>query len=308
MLPPWTSRRRLLGTGLALCAPGAALAAAPAMSSPVPPLVGSPGVRLARTHRIDLAEAAGRPRRLFVALPQGPVPHRGHPVLWTLDGNALFPLMSALLWQRSARPADMRVALPVIVGLGHPGEAAYEQTARAEDYTPPPGPAAGQADRLLDCLAQLQAWLAHQLPINATQQTLFGHSFGGLLTLYALFSRPALFQRYFAASPSIWWGDRAILVHRDRFLQRPAGGGDDGRRLLLTAGSLEEGAAKPVADPGRERRQRERRQVGSARELVASLAGAPGLRAEFRLLDGQDHGSLVLPSSALALDLATAPT
>ncbi|MCW8200730.1 hypothetical protein D8B23_20610 [Verminephrobacter aporrectodeae subsp. tuberculatae] len=52
-------------------------------------------------------------------------------------------------------------------------------------------------------------------------------------------------------------------MHRDRFLQRPAGGGDDGRRLLLTAGSLEEGAAKPLADPGRERRQRERRQTGA---------------------------------------------
>ncbi|MGR4869108.1 alpha/beta hydrolase [Variovorax sp. LARHSF232] len=292
------SRRHLLRAGLALCVPGAALALSMPMN-PLPSLAGSPAVRLPFTHQIDLV-AAGRPRRLFVALPEGPAPQNS-PVLWALDGNVMFPLLAALLRQRAARPPDQRMPLPVVVGIGHPGDTAYDMQARAEDYTLP-GTAGGQADRFLDLLEQLQPWLARQLALTPASHTLFGHSFGGLLTLYALFSRPTLFQRYVAAGPSIWWGDRAVLAHRDTFLQRaPAAGA---QRLLVTAGSLEEGM--PHADPERMRRQQERRQVGAARELVASLAGAPGLRTQFCLLEGEDHGSMTLPSAALALDLAVA--
>ncbi len=298
MHPP--DRRRLLQAGLVLCMPGRALAAATSMND-LPPLAGSPAVALARTHQVDVV-LAGRMRRLFVAVPEGPVPDRGHPVLWALDGNTAFPLLAALLRQRAARPTDMRSApLPVVVGLGLPGDVAYDQTARTDDYTLP-GPTGGHADRFLDLIEQqLRPWLARQLPVDSTQQTLFGHSFGGLFTLYALFSRPALFQRHLAASPSIWWGERAILSHRDSFLRRNVNEGE-GRRLLVTVGSLEEGAPHPNAE--RQRRQQERRQVSAARELVASLAGVPGLQAGFRLLDGEDHGSLVLPSALLALDLA----
>lgn len=302
-------RRCLLGAGLALWAPLRARGATEPMTpmapmTALPRLADAPAVSLPRTHQIDRM-LAGRPRRLFVALPAGPVPPQGHPVLWALDGNTTFPLLAALLFQRAARPADLRVAQPAVVALGYPGDAAYDQAARADDLTLPLAATSsgGQAERMLDLLQELRPWLAAQLPVDLARQTLFGHSFGGLFALYALFSRPALFQRHVAASPSIWWGERAILSHRDAYrdaclLQAPGVGG----RLLVTAGSLEEDAIS--ADPERRRRQQARRQIGSARDLVASLDGLPALRAEFRLLAGEDHGSLVSPSAALALDLA----
>lgn len=298
-------RRALLGTGLALWAPLQARGVPPATSS-LPPLAAAPPVGLPGTHQVDLMWA-GRARRLFVAIPGGPVPAQGYPVLWALDGNTTFPLLAALLYQRAARPADLRKEQPVVVGLGYPGDAAYDQPARAEDLTLPRAArtsADGQADRTLDLLQRLRPWLAEQLPLDPASQTLFGHSFGGLFALYALFSRPTLFQRHLAASPSIWWGDRAILDHRDAYLRRPAAVGDG--HLLVTAGGLEEdlGASAGTGDTERQRRQQARRQISSARELVASLVGSPGLRAEFRLLHGEDHGSLLAPSAALALDLA----
>lgn len=299
---PSRRRRALLGAGLAPWAPLQARGQALSMSA-LPPLDAAPAVSLPGTHGVDLV-LGGRPRRLFVALPAGPMPAQGWPVLWALDGNTTFPLLAALLYQRAARPEDLRTELPVVVALGLPGGAAYDQAARAEDLTlPRAASAGGQADRTLDLLQQLRPWLARQMPIDPARQTLFGHSFGGLFALYALFSRPTLFQRHLAASPSIWWGDRAILEHRDAFLRQLAPHGRG--RLLVTAGSLEEDAA--AGDTERQRRQQARRQVSSARELVSGLAGAPGLRAEFRLLQGEDHGSLLAPSAALALDLAVDP-
>lgn len=294
------SRRRFCLGALAACMPGLAGAAG---VSGLGQLAGRPAVSLAGTHQVD-AVFAGRPRRVFVAIPDGPAPAGGHPVLWTLDGNTAFPLLAALLRQRAARPADVRGVLPVVVGLGLPGDEAYDQAARADDYTLPGAAGSGQADRFLDGIERdLQPWLAQQLPVHATRQTLFGHSFGGLFTLYALFTRPSLFQRHLAASPSIWWGERAILQYRDNFLQRVSSPTEPPHRLRVTAGSLEEGM--PNASPERLRRQQERRQVSSARELVQSLAGVPRLRSDFRLLEGEDHGSLVLPSAMLALDLAS---
>jgi predicted alpha/beta superfamily hydrolase len=37
---------------------------------------------------------------------------------------------------------------------------------------------------------------------------LWGHSFGGLFALYALFEQPDLFARYAICSPSLWWHKR----------------------------------------------------------------------------------------------------
>lgn len=294
------SRRLALLGGLASCLPG--IGRAETALSGLPALAGLAPVSLPRTHHVDIT-LAGRPRRIFVAVPEGPMPAAGHPVLWALDGNTAFPLLAALLQQRAARPDDVRGGLPVVVAVGQPGDGSYDQAARASDYTLP-GSDGGQAERFLDLLeTTLRPWLAKQLPLDPARHTLFGHSFGGLFTLYAMFSRPGLFQRHVAASPSIWWGNRAILPHRDAYLKRPAD--DVARRLLVTAGSLEESAAPPTTE--RQRRQQERRQVSSAREMVASLAGVAGLRAEFKLFDGEDHGSVVLPSAMQAMTVAASP-
>lgn len=298
------TRRLLLCAAAGLAGATGARAAAPnrAPPDPLPRLADAPTLALPGTHWQDV-ELAGRRRRLFVAVPPGPAPAGGHPVLWALDGNSSFPLLAVLLQQRAGRPEDLRAPLPIVVGLGYAVEAEASQ-ARAEDYTLPVG--GGEGDRFLDLLALLRPWLARQWPVHPGRHTLFGHSFGGLLTLHALFSRPGLFARHVAASPSIWWGERAILAERDAFVRRRTETEADGNasRLLVTVGSLEEG--QPHPNPERMRRQQARRQVSAARELIQSLGALPGLQAELRLLEGEDHGSLVPRSAALALEVAAA--
>ncbi|MFI7940128.1 alpha/beta hydrolase-fold protein, partial [Acinetobacter baumannii] len=56
----------------------------------------------------------------------------------------------------------------------------------------------------------LKPEIAKQFPINSQQQSLYGHSFGGLFVLYHFFQKPTAFQRYFAASPSLWF-DQGML-------------------------------------------------------------------------------------------------
>ncbi len=305
-MPVSSMRRSLLAAGLA--GPlGGRLAPALAADAPAwPGLDAAPPVVVPHSRQFDVT-IAGRTRRLFVALPAERSATAPHPVLAVLDGNALFPLAAQLVRNRRARPDGARDAEAVVIGIGYPVDGPYDMAARADDYTlaPLPDGRGVVANRFLDFIEHdVQPWLARQVPVDPERQMLFGHSYGGLLTLYALLTRAHLFRRYVAASPSIWWGDRALLHHADRFAAQTAPLAPP-LRVLVTAGSLEEGAPNPDAE--RMRRQQARKQVGSARDFVARVGGRPGLDAAFRLIDGEDHGGVVMPSLALASRLLYEP-
>jgi len=279
----------------------------------LPALAGLPPVSLARSYEWRGAGAGGRQDRLLIALPSGPAPVGGHALLVLLDGDVLFPLMHALMQHAAARPDGAQWHWPVLLGLGQGQGEGYDQASREADFPPGPG-----ADALLDRLAQhWLPWLGQQLPLNPQQRTLFGHSFGGLFTLYALMRRPGLFRHYVAASPSIWWGQQALLPWRDAALAQAAKAHGAANAatvrhsnlspwptqappsVWIGAGSREEDGSD--ADPQRRQRQQQRRQVSAARELAASLHAWPGLSVNFELLAGLDHGGVVLPSLQQAL-------
>ncbi|MGE4404830.1 alpha/beta hydrolase [Pseudomonas sp.] len=262
----------------------------------------------------DITSRQGRHYRIFLSRPQLPPPAGGYPVLYVLDGNALFPLLAM-----QARALEMRVAVngaePVlVVGIGYPGDALYDVAARAEDYTPPTADlgasgdrlsaARGGAERFLDFIeSELKPLVQARYPVDRSRQTLFGHSYGGLFTLYTLFNRPASFQAYIAASPSLWWGKGAIFDDLQRF--------SDSRqvldaRLYLAAGGAEQ--PRGDAEPGtlRQRHLAERRMLDNLRQLAGRLEPLRerGLASELHVLAGENHGSSAIVVSTRALPFA----
>lgn len=81
---------------------------------------------------------------------------------------------------------------------------------------------------------ELKPLIEREVPIDRTRQTLFGHSLGGWLVLYTLFTRSRAFQYYAAGSPSIWWKNRCIvpvaehLIRQWREAAGPGPASDDG--------------------------------------------------------------------------------
>ena len=144
-------------------------------------------------------------------------------------------------------------------------------------------------------------------PIDAQRQTLFGHSYGGLFTLYTLVTKPQTFQGYVAASPSIWWYrgyvERTLEAFEQQLADQPVAA-----RLLVTAGGAEEPAADAAMDDPRQRHMAERRMVGNARDLVDRLQrlSSQGLHSEFQLFLRANHGTNAAHSSVVALALAAA--
>ncbi|UOQ42586.1 alpha/beta hydrolase-fold protein [Halobacillus salinarum] len=229
--------------------------------------------------------------RILVSQPKEPPPPSGYPVIYVLDGNAFFHLVEETNGLQSRRSDKTAVQAAIVIGIAYPGEKYFAPDRRFFDFTPPavsndlpPHPRGGEwpenggADLFLNFIKNdLKPFLRNQYPICVSSQTLFGHSLGGLFTLYALFTNPGLFTNYIATSPSIWWNNQAVLSERHAFLEKlekvnfkP--------RLFLSAGSEEK--EYMVTDP---------------KELAVDLQRAANSRLSvgFFEAEGENHLSVV---------------
>jgi len=72
--------------------------------------------------------------------------------------------------------------------------------------------------------------------IDTNDETLFGHSLGGLFSLYTLFTQPDSFDRYLIASPSIMWADHDILNLEEQYANEHQ---DMDKYIYISVGSEE---------------------------------------------------------------------
>jgi predicted alpha/beta superfamily hydrolase len=165
--------------------------------------------RVEGASRSELAvhsDALGEPLLLQVRLPleYASDAERRFPVLWVLDG----PSQGEHVARSTQMLSRIGVAEPSIVV-----EVPSSGAGRTADFTPPRGNAAtdARADRFLGFLETEAIPAVADAFRTDSVRVLVGHSLGGLFTLYALVQRPALFDGYFAFSPSVWVSDQAIV-------------------------------------------------------------------------------------------------
>ncbi|MEW9552487.1 alpha/beta hydrolase [Nonomuraea sp. NPDC050783] len=113
---------------------------------------------------------------------------------------------------------------------------AYERAVPAMAGAPVPV-VTGGADAYLAFLdEELKPALAAAFPVDPDDAALVGQSFGGLLAVHALLTRPAAFRRYLVGSPSLWWNERETLA---RARAAVAGSPAPRARVYLCVGELE---------------------------------------------------------------------
>jgi predicted alpha/beta superfamily hydrolase len=274
------------------------------------------------TSFIDLVPAAGgEPYRVFLFIPAGPAPATGWPLLVLTDGNATFPFAAAALATQAPYPAATNVGWGVIAAIGYPTDEAYDGVRRSWDLSPPPGtsyppfskggPAVitGGADNLLGFIKdEFLPRVAEMASIDVERKALFGHSFGGLFTLYALFKCPSLFASWIAASPTIYWED-GILLKSEAARRKTIGSKP---YLHLSAGEYEGDELAPFQQrnedaAARLEKKKLERTVSLAREMAERLdAGTDGLNAQFELYAGETHMSVLAAAVNRAVAVAFA--
>lgn len=272
------------------------------------------------TVSFDLApRSGGEPYRIFLRVPKGPAPAGGWPVLYLLDANAVIATAVDTVRVQAAYPLGTGIADGVVVGIGYPTEEAYDGVRRSWDLVPPPGrtyPArspdgppvrTGGADRFLAFIGdELKEEIGRRVPVDPARQAIFGHSFGGLFVLYALFNKPDAFSTWIAASPSILWEGGGIVDEAERFVARADTHHPE--RILLLVGEHEQKLAPfQQGAPDADKRQKnfaESRAVDSTKEMAERLASAPGVSASFQLLNEENHMSVLPAAINLAVRFA----
>ena len=159
-------------------------------------------------------------RDLLVWLP--PVydddPARRFPVLYMHDGQNLFEPDTAFKkgehWRVGETAAELieagRIEPLIVVGIANAGEQ------RLQEYTPTEDPSLGgglaqeYGRMVVDEIKPLVDTTYRTRP-DAAHTGLAGSSLGGLVTLHLGLTRPAVFGKLAALSPSVWWDRRAIL-------------------------------------------------------------------------------------------------
>lgn len=288
---------------------------------PIGPAYAVPG-----SERIRLVSAQGQPYDLMIAAPVGPpADAAGYPVLYLLDGNAVFGTAAEIVAMRSRKPESTGIVPAVVVAIGYPGDQPFDLERRAADYTPPvtatelpPRPdgsrwgTVGGADGFLGFLLDVvRPLIAGKFSVDPQRQALFGHSFGGLFALHALFTRPDAFSHIIAASPSIWWHRYVADDYVAAFAERVRTTGVDAK-VLVTIGELEQrltvAEASAAESATRAAWKRRNRMVDNARELSDWLAALPGRGPEvcFAMFAGEDHGSVVPAALSRAVGFALA--
>ena len=263
-----------------------------------------------RFERFEVSSADGqRTWRVHVAIPKGEMPANGWPAFWMLDGNAaLIEFDDALLDELASRPTP-----PALVFVGYANALRIDSAARTRDYTPVVGErpvrggapivGGGGADALMEVIERnIRPELARRVTTDPAQQTLWGHSLAGLFALHVLYTRSGAFDTYAAGSPSLWWGDGAMLgAPEQRFTEHNAG---HHARVLIGLGSGErEVAHRDLSDP---RVQVHLRRIAaappdSAEKLAARLSAVDGLQVTYREFPGLTHGPMFRASLMWAL-------
>ncbi len=248
----------------------------------------------------DVTSKAGAAYRVYVAWPDTPPPPGGYPVLYLLDGDESFAV-TAEAANRFGQYWNLEPG--IIVAIGYPAG-----SRRMQDYTPagdpdpnvPAGAKVGGADAFLTFLGdELIPAIDADYRIDPARRTLTGYSLGGLFTLHALFHRPDLFARYAAASPSIWYANKAVLTALPLFEKRMAKG-DLHPAVAITAGQYEQSPAPGMEnDPAWQKiaaLSAKAVMVDNAHALAETLAKLPGLSVSFAVNAGETHATGDFPA------------
>ena len=214
---------------------GVSIFAEPAKPSPAYPLFVLSNTQLRTLPR----SANGRDYMLYVALPASydKEPGRKYPVLYMTDGYWCFTLMNALY---GALVYDHVVPEFIIVGVGYAGENLDYDKLRQWDLLPmelPHNAASGHAAEFLAAFEnEFIPFVEREYRADPVHRVLGGASYGGLFSLYAMYTKPELFSGYIAVSPAVNAGNKWLFNYEEVFAKA---GKALKTRLFMSAGGNE---------------------------------------------------------------------
>lgn len=249
------------------------------------------------------SKAMGQDFLIYVQLPlnYNPDGSKEYPVLYVTDGNRSFPIYANISTVLGF--PDTGFPQVIVVGIAYDIETMVDWTVwRTRDLTPVADAGTEQywegllrgmtGDQGLEVTTggaplflsficdELVPFVESTYPVEPGNRALGGYSYGGLFSLFALFERPGVFQRYFAGSPSINYADRKMFEVEQAYAETHS---DLPARVFLTMGGLEDKS-------GIENLEK--------MEEVLKSRNYPGLEITSQVFEGEHHVS-AFPASIM---------
>jgi predicted alpha/beta superfamily hydrolase len=236
----------------------------------------------------------GQQYALWVGLPDSYAKDgsRRYPVMYVLDGQLLFPLVSSIhrgMWLGKDLPELIIVGVDstqvdIWSALRFVNLAPTRSLAReAELAKLLNGVHTGEGSAFLRVLTEEVLPEIEQRYRVSDDRTLLGHSLGGLFGAYTLFQAPNTFRRMILGSPALYWDDTVIFKIEEKFAaaRKPLT-----TRVFMAAGGSE---SAPMIENLRRF------------ESVVSNRHYDGLSLESRVFDDETHMSVVPAIAARGL-------
>ncbi|EDP69816.1 putative esterase [Flavobacteriales bacterium ALC-1] len=153
------------------------------------------------------SEVLKEQRKIWVQVPENIDSSKKYPVIYVLDASKNFYSITAMLKQL----LPWKIPNSIIVGITN--------TDRTRDFTPTNVPfqrghqskTSGGANNFLKFVKQeLKPFINNKYPTE-NNNTIIGHSTGGLFVLYTFLNHESVFDNYLAIDPSLWWDEEYLV-------------------------------------------------------------------------------------------------
>ncbi len=203
------------------------------VNAQTPPTVDLPNTQVLKyTSKI----VEGHEYHLYINLPGNYAKDstKRYPVLFLLDAHYDFRTFTGIY---GSQYYDGFIPGFVTVGITWGGDNPNYGQLRARDLTPTGNqPAMGGGPKFLSFIKnELIPFINSKFRVT-DDRGLAGSSYGGLFTLYALYSEPGLFNRYIAASPSLTYDNSVLRSFENKY---SIVGSPKPSRLYMCMGSFE---------------------------------------------------------------------
>ena len=223
------------------------------------------------------SEATDEDREITVRLPAGYADDGDarYPVLYVTDADWNYRLVADYVDYLSYFG---RIPETIVVGI--------RNVDRNRDFVPRPSPSfpnTGEAEAFAQFVAGELKPAIDERYRTAGFDTLFGHSFGGVITSYMLFTQPDAFDAYIALSTSTWVADRALFEEAERFF---ASGSRPDIFYYMAVAEADGGATVPD---------------GTAFAALFEQSAPDSIEWHYDIVPGTNHFTVVMPALADAL-------
>ena len=236
-----------------------------------------------------LKSKSGEKYKIFIARQKNVA--RYDRVVFMVDANAqvaMFLNSYAKIYANGAKQNAKAVPklskTVLIVGIGYDSPLAYDIKRRTRDLTPAASGEeyanGGGAGEFYDFVKdELFPLVEKKYSTAKSDKIYFGHSFGGLFGIYVLLRDDGIFDEFFIASPSLWWGESQLI--RDTLEEGKLRSNLKAKFIMLVAGS-------------REMRKGKTDKAGILKAAdLAEILKTRGFSCEFKLYEGASHGEVI---------------